>query len=647
MEDFLTGLNDAQRKAVITTEGPLLILAGAGAGKTKTVTHRIGHLLTKRVRGENILAITFTNKAATEMRERMKKILEKNKNLSLGGDPCMKTFHSLGVFLLRKFGAYGGKSRSFSILDDGDTLSLIKEALLSFGYDPKQHDPRGIKNTISRAVNAGQTKEELLTSANPSHRMAGQIWGRYVAQKEKDETLDFDDLLSQTCEMLEKREEVLSWCHNTWHYIHIDEYQDTNEIQYRIATLLAKDKKNICVVGDSDQSIYSWRGANIKNILEFEKEYPEAEIVILEENYRSTKTVLEAANETIKKNRHRKEKNLFTNKEYGEKISLYSAYDENDEARYIVERAIEEMDKGALPDEICVLYRTNFQSRVLESAFLDAHIPYQLLGVRFFERKEIKDILSYIRLILNPSSRLDLKRVINTPARGIGKVTLEKFFTEGLSGLSGKALISVTKFFDTMSGIREYAEQVKPSDVIRKIIEEVKLIESYANEPDGEERIENLKELVTLSLAYDHKEGVSGLESLVEDATLMSDQDNLVKSGKEKGESKGVKLMTVHAAKGLEFDIVFIAGLEQGLFPHERDRGLSGADAEEERRLMYVALTRARKKLYLSYASMRTIYGARDFRLPSEFVLDIPDELIERETREGEYGNGSGYTVYL
>lgn len=656
MSVFLETLNDAQKQAVLTTEGPLLILAGAGAGKTKTVTHRIGHLIAGGVRGDNILAITFTNKAAAEMRERVEHILLANPELSSNGTPTIKTFHSLGVFLLRKFGTISGQNNRFTILDDGDTQSLLKEAITSFGYDTKTVEPRAVKSAISRAINANQTKEDLLKSANPSFRMAGQIWGAYSSLKKKNNALDFDDLLFETKELLVKRDEVRAWCHSTWHYIHIDEYQDTNEVQYHIATLLAKEKKNICVVGDADQSIYSWRGANIKNILEFEKDYPDAVTIILEENYRSTKTVLEAANETIKKNKHRKEKKLFTQKEYGDPITLYGAYDENDEANYIVERAVEELDKGKSPDEICVLYRTNFQSRILEKAFLDMHIPYQLLGVRFFERKEIKDVLSYIRLILNSDSSLDLKRVINTPARGIGKVTVEKVLESGNTQLTGKALISVNAFFEMMAHLREFAEIHSTSETVREILEKTKMIDYYKDEPDGVEKIENLEELVTQALSYDHKEGSEGLEALLEDATLMSDQDNLGKKGKEKGESgTGVKLMTIHAAKGLEFDIVFITGLEQGLFPHERppapsmggragDRALTGPDGEEERRLMYVALTRARTKLYLTYASFRTIYGARDVRLPSEFLQDIPDELIERDTRGGE---GRIRTFYL
>ncbi len=639
---ILNGLNDAQKKAALHTEGPLLIVAGAGAGKTKTVVHRIAHIVSLGVSPSKILAVTFTNKAAKEMRERAIKLLEET---SIAFDsreiPFISTFHSLGVFLLRRFGAHGGKTKRFTIMDDGDTSALIKEVLQSMGLDPKQNDPRGLKSIISRCANAMQTPEDLMSESNPTYRLAGRVWQKYTSEKQKQNSLDFDDLLLQTLDMLENNTEVRSWANNSWQYIHIDEYQDTNEVQYRIAKALAGEKKNLCVVGDSDQSIYSWRGANIKNILEFEKDFPEAEVVLLEENYRSTKTVISAANEVIKQNVHRQEKNLYTNKHEGEPISLYGAYDEADEARFVVERCVERLDAGVEASDIAVLFRANFQSRILEEAFLSHNIPYQVLGVRFFERKEIKDVLSYIKASLNPESLGDIKRIINTPARGIGKVTVAKIFTGEKDTLPAKTLIAVNKFYDLLLNIREYAESHSTSEVIKFVITETKIDASLKAEPDGEERLENLQELVTLGLRYDHHEGLVGIEKLIEEATLMSDQDTM--DAETKNKIPGVKLMTVHASKGLEFNTVFVTGLEHGLFPHERGERLTGADAEEERRLMYVAVTRAREKLFLTYASMRTIYGARDIRLPSEFLSDIPDELITRESRDGE----AGFTVYL
>lgn len=638
---ILTGLNEAQKKAALTTDGPLLIVAGAGAGKTKTIVHRIAHIVSLGVSPSAILAVTFTNKAAKEMRERAIELLNNTGHPPAGGGgPFISTFHSLGVFLLRKFGAYDDKIKRFTILDDSDTTSLIKESLVGMGLDPKTHDPRAIKGIISRCANALQTPEDLINESNPTYRLAGRVWQAYRAEKEKQHALDFDDLILQSVELLEKNNEARTWCQNTWHYIHIDEYQDTNEVQYRIARALAGERKNLCVVGDSDQSIYSWRGANIKNILEFEKDYPEAQVVLLEENYRSTKTVLGAANEIIKQNVHRTPKNLFTSKHDGEQISLYGAYDEIDEARFIVERCIERIDSGVRPNDIAVLFRANFQSRVLEEAFLSYNIPYQVLGVRFFERKEVKDVLSYIRAALNPESLGDIKRIINTPTRGIGKVTIAKVFSGEKDSLPVKTLISVNKFYDLLLRIRDYTEGHSVSEILKFVITETGLDASLKNEHDGDERLENLEELVSLGVRYDHYEGVDGIEKLVEEATLMSDQDAM---GNDKETLPGVKLMTVHASKGLEFNTVFVTGLEDGLFPHERGERLTGPDAEEERRLMYVAITRAREKLYLTYASMRTIYGARDVRLPSEFLSDIPDELITRESRQGE----AGFTVFI
>ncbi len=644
---ILTGLNDAQKKAVLTTEGPLLIVAGAGAGKTKTLVHRIAHIISLGNRPSSILAVTFTNKSAKEMRERVAHMIEKMELDNPGRElPFVSTFHSLGVYLLRRFGAYDGTVKRFTILDDGDTTSLIKESLQSMGLDPKTHDPRGIKSIISRSANALQTPEDLMSESNPNYRLAGRVWQAYAKRKQAQHALDFDDLLLQSVSLLEQNKEARDWCNDTWRYIHIDEYQDTNEVQYRMAKALTGERKNLCVVGDSDQSIYSWRGANIKNILEFEKDYPEAQVILLEENYRSTKTVIGAANEVIKKNVHRQPKELFTNKHEGETISLYGGYDEADEARFIVERCVERMDVGVATEDIAVLFRANFQSRVLEEAFLSYNIPYQVLGVRFFERKEIKDVLCYIKAALNPESLLDIKRIINTPTRGIGKVTIDKLFTEGKSALAGKALVAVENFYDLLLKIRDYTGSHVPSEILKFVITETKIDASLKGEADGlsaqagDERIENLEELVTLGLRYDHFDGTEGLERLIEEATLMSDQDNM---GNGKEQVKGVKLMTVHASKGLEFNTVFVTGLEHGLFPHERGERLSGADAEEERRLMYVAITRAREKLYLTYASIRTIYGMRDIRLPSEFLSDIPDELMTRESRDGE----AGFTVYL
>lgn len=635
---FLEGLNDAQKRAVLATEGPLLIVAGAGAGKTKTLVHRICHLISGGIAPTEILAVTFTNKAAKEMRERVEELIEHIPFVQRSvGMPFVSTFHSLGVYILRTFGAFDQSVKRFTILDEGDALSLIKESVVYLGLDPKVHDPRTIRGTISNARNARQSAFDLEGESNPHYRIAGKVWQEYDRLKHAQKSLDFDDILTQTLTLLEKDTRVRTWAHETWRYIHIDEYQDTNEVQYQLAKLLAGPEKNICVVGDADQSIYSWRGATVKNILGFERDYPEATIVLLEENYRSTKTVLAAAHEVIVKNNFRVPKELYTNNAHGESISLYGAYDERDEGNFVVERAIEHIDGGTLPQDIAVLFRTNFQSRALEEAFLSAGIPYQVLGVKFFERKEVRDVLSYIRAALNPDALADIKRTINTPTRGIGKVTLAKVFAGERATLPDKARHAVDAYYDILLSISVQVGQTNVSGLLKFAIEKSGLEAMYKDEPDGEDRLENLRELVSIGTKYDHLETLAGIEKLLEEATLMSDQDTAE-------DARGVKLMTIHAAKGLEFAVVFITGLEQGLFPHERDRGARDADSEEERRLMYVALTRARHKLYLTYTSVRTIYGMRDIRLPSEFLSDIPEELITRESREGESGFG---TVYL
>jgi len=642
MMRFLEGLNDAQKKAVLATEGPVLLIAGAGAGKTKTIVHRMLHIIDHGTPPSALLAVTFTNKAAKEMRERVLKMLNKesvsttNYPMQRTDVPFVSTFHSLGVFLLRTFGAFDGTAKRFTLLDDSDSLALVKEAQSALGIDPKTLEPRTIKNAISRAANALESADTLGGSANPQHRLVARIWEKYRSLKREQKALDFDDLLIQTVELLENDSEARAWCNKQWRYIHIDEYQDTNEVQYRIARALAGEHNNLCVVGDSDQSIYSWRGANIKNILEFEHDYPDAQTILLEENYRSTKTVIAAANELIQKNEYRQAKHLFTNNSDGDKIIVYPAYDETDEGRYIVERVIELMDAGMPANEIAVLYRTNFQSRILEESFLSAHIPYQVLGIRFFDRKEIKDVLSYIRAALNPESLLDMKRVLSTPTRGIGKVTVAKLFSEGRESISGKQRITIDNIYTLLENIVTFAQTHTIEETIKYVIKHSGLESHYEAQADGDERLENLRELVTIAARYTTEDTLTGLEHMLEEATLVSDQDTIEATS-------GVKLMTIHAAKGLEFNVVFIAGLEQGLFPHERDTKQTGADGEEERRLMYVALTRARKKLYLTYASMRTIYGMRDVRMPSEFLMDIPGELIERDSREGE----SGFTVYL
>ncbi len=437
---------------MLTREGPLLILAGAGSGKTKTVTYRILHLIKEGVSPKNILAITFTNKAAKEMRERIEKLIAENAILNLptsfSEKPFMSTFHSLGVHIIKENAKLLNLPRHFGIFDKSDSKRAIKEALEQAGLDPKQFDPGKIMNAISRAKGNLETVESYSAKAGNQYlpRIVADIWKKYEDLLQKEKALDFDDLLSKTVFILRNHKEVLEHYQNIWTYIHIDEYQDTNMVQYTIAKLLAQKNRNICVVGDIDQMIYSWRGANIENILNFEEDYPDAKVTILEENYRSTQTILTAANRVIQKNKNRREKNLFTKNDPGEPIGIFGGYDEAEEADFIAERSKELIRSGVPAKEIAVLYRANFQSRVLEEAFLAHDVQYQVLGTKFFERKEVKDILSYLRAALNPESLTDIKRVINVPARGIGKVTLLKVLSNQTDTLPAATRAKINEF---------------------------------------------------------------------------------------------------------------------------------------------------------------------------------------------------------
>ncbi|MEI7777162.1 MAG: UvrD-helicase domain-containing protein [bacterium] len=630
---YLKGLNEKQKEAVLATEGPLLILAGAGAGKTKTITHRILHLIHKGVAPSQILAITFTNKSAKEMRERVEKLLSSDVsiNLPVGMEerPFVSTFHSLGVHIIKENAEILGLPRHFAIYDRGDSKKAVKQALEEAGYDPKQFDPGTILGKISRKKGEFLTASEFESESgnNYMEKITGAVWQRYELILQKEKALDFDDLLLKTAKLLASNQAVLKHYQGIWKYIHIDEYQDTNKVQYMIAKLLAGSEKNIAVVGDGDQSIYSWRGANIQNILNFEEDYLDAKIVLLEENYRSTQNILAAANNIISKNIYRKDKNLFTKNEEGEKIGLYGGYDENDEANFIANRSRELIQNGVKANEIAVLYRANFQSRALEEAFLSKSIPYQLLGTKFFERKEVKDVLSYLRVALNPDSSADLKRVINVPVRGIGKVTLIKILAGQEESLPGAAKEKVAEFRRLLERIKEKAMTGRTSDTIKFIIQESGM-EKMLKE-DDEEKLENTRELVTLAARYNIMSPEEGFEQLLTDASLATDQDSLMKN------EVAVKLMTVHASKGLEFDYVFVSGLEENLFPHKKlsEDTLSPEEGEEERRLFYVALTRARKKLYLTYSSMRTIFGQRQVNVLSEFITDVDDGLLENEEK--------------
>ena len=670
--EHLAGLNSEQKEAALHMKGPLLIVAGAGAGKTKTITHRIVNLIKNGIAPEKILAVTFTNKAAKEMRERIVSAIQNNfvgnafsqvlgspgpypgqtiqKSIA-NSVPFVSTFHSLGVYIIKENARLLGLTKYFTILDDGDTTSLIKGIMKDLDFDPKMYDPKKIKGIISREKGKFTHLEDYAEKESSTlGRIVAQVWNLYEKQKQKENSLDFDDLLLKAVKLLKENEAIRKIYQEKWEYIHVDEYQDTNEVHYLMSKLLCGNNNNICVVGDADQNIYSWRGANLKNILNFEKDYPNAKIILLEQNYRSTKNILEAANEIIKKNQYRPDKNLFTDNEAGEKIGLYEAIDETDEGEFVATKILEILDNPSegVSSEIAVLYRANFQSRALEEAMLRYNIPYQVLGVKFFERKEIKDTLAYLRSALNPENLSDIKRIINFPTRGIGKVTLVKIFAGEKESLPIKVRIKIDNFYKILEEIKEKIQNSKVSEVIKFVVKKSGIEAELQNGGEEEmERLENIKELATLALKYDGLENGSGVEKLLEDASLASDQDSLMINQEKKKGADAVKLMTVHASKGLEFKYVFITGLEDGLFPHEKhDEPASlqgyGEAKEEERRLFYVALTRAKEKLFLSFANFRTIFGSRNINAPSEFISDIPSDILEKE------GEASGIkTIYL
>lgn len=643
---MITGeLNEAQKKAVETVEGPILVLAGAGAGKTKTITHRILNLIKNGVGPENILAVTFTNKAAGEMRERVNSLLEKDGSINrpvnfeenFRGRPFIGTFHSLCVKIIKDNSKILGIKRHFSIYDRDDSKKAVKESLKILGYDNKELEPGRILSIISRE------KGNMVSVEDYSERERGEyiggivsdVWRKYQSLLKKENAFDFDDLLLTTANLLRNNREILNHYLNSWRYIHIDEYQDTNEVQYKIARILSGESRNICAVGDIDQNIYSWRGANIRNILNFEKDYPSAKLVILEENYRSTQTILAVANRIIEKNKMRRKKTLFTSKGMGEKVGLFEALNESHEAQFVVEK-IKHIQKNGIPlSHIAVLYRANFQSRALEEACLQAAVPYQVVGTRFFERKEIKDVVSFIRYALNPDSTADLVRIINVPPRGIGKVTLLKIVGGEEDLLPAKTKEKIFHFRRIVEKIKEHALSKKSSETVKFVIEATGLGLALSKSEEEIERVENLKELSALAGRYDSLKSEDGIEMFLSEVALASDQDAMK-------EVESVRLMTVHASKGLEFEYVFVTGLEEGLFPSDKGRDarvsaearlndVAGQESEEERRLFYVAVTRAKKKLFLSYAQSRTIYGSRGVNIPSEFIFDIPEEYLEKE----------------
>ncbi len=643
-DEHLQGLNQSQKEAVTTTEGPLLVLAGAGSGKTRVITHRIIHLIESGVAPENILAVTFTNKAAKEMRERIDTLIDRFAPAARAlseRKPTILTFHALGVRIIRENHEVLGLRRSFTIYDRSDSNRAIKKALEEAGYDSKQFEPRKMLSIISRAKGDGKTRLEFVDAARSyPEEVAGQVWEKYDTIMRNEHALDFDDLLLKTLTMLKSHPPILETYHNRFRYMHIDEYQDTNRVQYEIARLLAGTRANLCVVGDVDQSIYGWRGAEVRNILLFERHYPGTKIVMLEENYRSTQTIIAASNDIIEKNINRPEKKVFTKNTEGEPLSLYAAMNAEDEAEHVAMTAKNLIRGGVAPSDIAVLYRTNFQSRALEEACINMSVPYQLLGTRFFDRKEVKDVLSYLRLALNPDSTTDLARVINEPPRGVGKVTLLKIVEGRREDVRGKSAEGVLAFERIMEDIRTCIQSSTLADTIKFILARTGMEALFKDDgEEGQERLENLRELVTIATRYSEETPEGSIEKLLEDAALEGDQDEM----KKKEEKDAVRLMTIHASKGLEFPHVFITGLEEGLFPHDR-MGDERTDTEEERRLFYVALTRAEKKVHLSFAHMRMIFGSERINVPSSFLRDIRPELIEGAN---PHESGHERTIFL
>ncbi|AQQ52445.1 DNA helicase PcrA [Planococcus lenghuensis] len=645
-KNLLNGMNPQQAEAVQYTEGPLLIMAGAGSGKTRVLTHRIAYLvLEKDVYPSHILAITFTNKAAREMRERIDGLLGHGS----GQRMWVSTFHSMCVRILRRDIDRVGISKNFSILDGSDQLTVIKNVLKELNMDPKKFDPRTMLNAISSAKNecisARQFKENL-NALNPYEKAISDVYTSYEKRLLKNQSLDFDDLIMTTLNLFEQVPEVLDFYQNKFQYIHVDEYQDTNNAQYRLVKMLASKFKNICVVGDSDQSIYRWRGADIQNILSFEKDYPNAKAIMLEQNYRSTKTILQAANEVIKNNTSRYPKELRTDNADGQSITLFKAGNEREEAQFIVENIQNLMrEDGYKPADFAILYRTNAQSRMMEEMLVKSNMSYTIVGgTKFYDRKEIKDLLAYLRLIANNDDDLSLARVINEPKRGIGGTSFEKIVRFSIDqdltildalnevdfmGLTPKTAASAAEFRDMIQGFTQMQEYLS----VTELVEEVLVKSGYRQmlqadkTIEAESRLENIDEFLSVTRAFEEQNDDKSLIAFLTDLALVADIDSLGNDGADESEGQ-IVLMTMHAAKGLEFPVVFIIGLEENVFPHSRSIH-DEEEMEEERRLCYVGITRAEQRLYLTHAASRTLFGRSSYNMPSRFLNEISEELME------------------
>lgn len=645
--DCTYGLNPQQAEAVINTEGPMLIMAGAGSGKTKVLTCRVANLLQKGVRPYRILAITFTNKAAAEMRERVN-----NMSGPAAKDVWLFTFHAFCARFLRmeidKLPGYGG---NFAIYDIADSQNLIKQILKEMNLDDKRFQPSGILSRISNAKNALQDAAAFARQAGDFYEQkVADIYSRYEQKLQLNNALDFDDLLMLSIKLLQENKEVREKYQDRFDYLLVDEYQDTNHAQYLLTKFLAAKHRNICVVGDADQSIYGWRGADIQNILDFEKDYPDAKVIKLEQNYRSTQIILDAANAVIENNTGRKPKNLWTENKSGADIIYFQAVDERDEARFVIEQLqnLQRTENKKLGD-MAILYRTNTQSRIFEEMLIKSGISYNMVGgLKFYERKEIKDIIAYLRVIFNTADSLSLLRIINVPKRGIGDASLAKIQAyaaannvslfeavsnaAAIDGLSSRFVSKLDDLAGIIFELMNLAGEAPVEDLIDRVLRDTGYLEELENErtPQAQSRIDNLHELISVAQEFAASEEENNLENFLAHVALVSDIDDT-----ELGED-AITLMTLHSSKGLEFPVVFLVGMEEGLFPHARTL-MDETEIEEERRLCYVGITRAKEKLFLSSTKMRTIYGNTVTYPPSRFLQEIPARLVKTIKRQERF----------
>ncbi len=658
-QKLLNGMNPRQKEAVVATEGPLLIMAGAGSGKTRVLTHRMAYLLQEKlVNPWNILAITFTNKAANEMKERVIRLVG-----TAGNDMWVSTFHSMCVRILRREAEKIGYSKNFTICDQSETESLMKRIIKDKNLDPKKFEARAILGKISTAKNELLTPEEYanMAAGNYFDNIAAECYQAYQRALENAQSMDFDDLIMLVVKLFEKDAETLAYYQHKFQYIHVDEYQDTNYAQYRLVNLIAKKLHNICVVGDADQSIYGWRGADMSNILNFEKDYPNAKVVLLEQNYRSTKSILQAANNVIKNNSNRRDKMLWTDNDDGELIHYYRAQSEHDEARFIVSTMLDAVrEQKRQYGDFAILYRTNAQSRVIEDTLVKSNIPYKMVGGhKFYDRKEIKDVMAYLRLIANPADDLSFNRIINVPKRGIGAASLEKLYQFAnvynysyleaaqnvpLSPLTGKAAKETAKFAQMMVQLQKQAEFLTVTQIVEELLKQTAYIERLKEENtlESEARIDNINEFLSVTQEFEKMQEDADLTTFLTDLALVSDLDQVEEVPQEE-----VTLMTLHAAKGLEFPVVFVIGVEEGIFPSFRSL-MEESDMEEERRLAYVGITRAEEKLYLTNAYSRLLYGRTQNNPPSRFIEEIGDDSLEyaSQVRSASFGSQQPATTY-